>query len=99
MLVVLVCDFVVFVTQGPFINFQNSLMGITGGTGFFAKARGVVRLHPTTPFKFMYTFTLTGIPQLPKLLTKELVPPHFEVKSHPDAFACKPESTLPNYTD
>jgi len=85
--------------MGPFINFQDTLIGITGGTGFFAEARGVVRLHPITPFKFMYTFTLSGIPELPKLLTQELVAPHFEIESHPDAFDCKPEHALPNYTN
>lgn len=74
-------------------------MGITGGTGFFAEARGVVRLHPISPFKFMYTFTLSGIPELPKLLTKDLVAPHSEIESHPDAFDCKPGHVLPNHTD
>lgn len=74
-------------------------MGITGGTGFFAEARGVVRLHPVTPFKFMYTFTLSGIPELPKLLTQEVVAPHFGIESQPDAFHCKPEHALHNYTN
>nr|QCP71056.1 allene oxide cyclase [Pohlia nutans] len=83
--------------MGPFINFQDTLMGITGGSGFFAEARGVVRLHPITPFKFMYTFTISGIPELPKFLLNPLVPPHFGVESHPDALQCK--NALPNYTD
>nr|PNR60356.1 hypothetical protein PHYPA_003149 [Physcomitrium patens] len=85
--------------QGPFINFQDTLMGVTGGTGFFAEARGVVRLHPITPFKFMYTFTLTGIPKLPEVLTKELVVPGFGVEAHADAVQGKPESTLANFTN
>ncbi len=74
-------------------------MGITGGSGFFAEAKGVVRLHPVTPFKFMYTFTISGIPELPKFLTAPLVPPHFGVESDPNARACKPSNSLPNYTD
>lgn len=85
--------------MGPFINFQDTLMGVTGGTGFFAEARGVVRLHPITPFKFMYTFTLTGIPKLPEVLTKELVVPGFGVEAHADAVQGKPESTLANFTN
>jgi len=85
--------------MGPFINFQDTLMGITGGTGFFAEARGVVRLHPITPFKFMYTFTISGIPELPKFLLNPLVPPHFGVESHPNALECKPGHAMPNFTD
>jgi allene oxide cyclase len=85
--------------MGPFINFQDTLMGITGGSGFFAEAKGVVRLHPITPFKFMYTFTISGIPELPKFLTAPLVPPHFGVESSSDARQCKPGHTMPNYTD
>lgn len=85
--------------QGPFINFQDTLMAITGGTGFFREARGVVRLHNLTPFKFYYTFTLTGIPELPKQLTGELVAPTIHATSHPDAFACKDGHALPNFTD
>lgn len=85
--------------QGPFINFQDTLMGITGGSGFFAEAKGVVRLHPITPFKFQYTFTISGIPELPKFLTGPLVPVHFGVESHPDALRCNPANSLPNYTN
>ncbi|KAG0583958.1 hypothetical protein KC19_3G175000 [Ceratodon purpureus] len=85
--------------MGPFINFQDTLMGITGGSGFFAEAKGVVRLHPVTPFKFQYTFTISGIPELPKFLTAPLVPCHFGVEASPAAQQCKPGHTLPNYTD
>lgn len=84
--------------QGPFVNFQDTLMSVTGGTGFFAEARGVIRLHNVTPFKFFYTFYLKGVPELPKQLSGEIVKPNIEVTSHPDAAACKPGYTLPNYT-
>lgn len=86
------------VPQGPFVNFQDTLMGVTGGTGFFAEARGVIRLHNLTPFKFFYTFYLRGVPELPKQLSGEIVIPNIEVTSHPEAAACKPGYTLPNYT-
>lgn len=90
---------VLILRQGPFINFQDTLMAITGGTGFFREARGVIRLHNLTPFKFYYTFTLTGIPELPKQLTGELVAPTIHATSHPDAFACNVGHALPNYTN
>lgn len=93
-----ICGVVDVVLQGPFVNFQDTLMSVTGGTGFFAEARGVIRLHNLTPFKFFYTFHLRGVPELPKLLSGEIVNPTIEVTSHPDAAACKPGYTLPNYT-
>ncbi len=41
--------------QGPFVNYQDTSMSVTGGMGFFREARGVVRLHNISPFKFFYT--------------------------------------------
>ncbi|CAM6014953.1 unnamed protein product [Sphagnum balticum] len=84
--------------QGPFVNYQDTLMTITGGVGFFREARGVVRLHNISPFKFFYTFTLTGIPQLPKHLTAEVVPPSEDAAAVPEAVACDPRFTLRNFS-
>lgn len=85
--------------QGPFVNYQDTLMSITGGVGFFREARGVVRLHNISPFKFFYTFTLTGIPELPKHLTASVVPPSESAAAISEAVACDPLFTLPNFTN
>ncbi len=85
--------------QGPFVNYQDTLMSITGGVGFFREARGVVRLHNISPFKFFYTFTLTGIPELPKHLTASVVPPSESAAAISEAVACDPLFTLPNFSN
>ncbi len=85
--------------QGPFVNYQDTLMSITGGVGFFREARGVVRLHNISPFKFFYTFTLTGIPELPKHLTASVVSPSESAAAIPEAVACDPLFTLPNFSN
>ncbi|KAH9535461.1 hypothetical protein CY35_17G054400 [Sphagnum magellanicum] len=85
--------------QGPFVNYQDTLMSITGGVGFFREARGVVRLHNISPFKFFYTFTLTGIPELPKHLTASVVPPSESAAAIAEAVACDPLFTLPNFSN
>ncbi|CAM6012755.1 unnamed protein product [Sphagnum balticum] len=90
--------------QGPFVNYQDTLMSITGGVGFFREARGVVRLHNISPFKFFYTFffytfTLTGIPALPKHLTVSVVPPTQSAAAIPEAVACHSVFTSPNFSN
>jgi allene oxide cyclase len=82
--------------QGPFANYQDTLMSITGGVGFFREARGVVRLHNICLFKFFYTFTLTGIPELPRHVTALVVPPTESAAAIPEAVACHSLFTLPN---
>ncbi len=85
--------------QGAFVNYQDTLMSITGGVGFFREARGVVRLHNISPFKFFYTFTLTGIPELPKHLTASVVPPTQSAAAIPEAVACHSLFTSPNFSN
>ncbi|KAH9535464.1 hypothetical protein CY35_17G054600 [Sphagnum magellanicum] len=83
--------------QGPFANYQDTLMSITGaGVGFFREARGVVRLHNICLFKFFYTFTLTGIPELPRHPTASVVRPTESAAAIPEAVACHSLFTLPN---
>ncbi len=85
--------------QGPFVNYQDTLMSITGGVGFFREARGVVHLHNISPFKFFYTFTLTSIPELPKHLTASKVPPTESAAAIPEAVACHSLFTSPNFSN
>jgi allene oxide cyclase len=74
-------------------------MSITGGVGFFREARGVVRPHNISPFKFFYTFTLTGIPELPKHLTASVVPATESAAAIPEAVACHSLFTSPNFSN
>jgi allene oxide cyclase len=85
--------------QGPFITFQDTLLTVTGGAGLFREAKGVVHLHNITPYKLLYTFYLKHIPEIPQCLTAQVVEPNEDVKPVPNAVACKPGSTLPNYTE
>lgn len=85
--------------QGPFSTFEDSLLTITGGSGLFREAKGVVHLHNITPFKLFYTFHVRGVPELPKILTSTPVEPNEYVQPCKEAVACKPGFALPNYTD
>ncbi|CAM6106242.1 unnamed protein product [Calypogeia fissa] len=56
--------------MGPYYVTKDSEMVVTGGTGIFKGARGVVKLHSEVPpIKILYTYYLTGIPKLPAALT------------------------------
>lgn len=62
------------VWQGPYYTNKDSEMVVTGGTGIFKGARGVVKLHSIVPpVKILYTYYITGIPKLPPALTGKVV--------------------------
>lgn len=57
--------------QGPYYTYKDSEMVVTGGTGRFKGARGMVKCHNINgPLKLLYTYYLKGIPKLPAELTQ-----------------------------
>ena len=58
------CNFTVFVEggqialQGPFFDTRDSVFAVTGGTGVFRNARGVMRMHHRDDGNFDYVFRL-----------------------------------------
>nr|AEC11095.1 allene oxide cyclase [Torenia fournieri] len=87
--------------QGPYLTYPvDTHLAVTGGSGLFEGVYGTVKLHQIVfPFKIFYTFYLKGIPDLPKELTGEPVPPSKEVEPTAEAKACQPGHTLPGFTD
>lgn len=86
--------------QGAYLTFEDSVLAVTGGTGIFSGVYGTVKLHQITfPNKFLYTFYLQGIDDLPEELTRVPVPPSPSVKPSFAAARARPGATAPNYTD
>lgn len=86
--------------QGAYLTFEDSFLAVTGGTGIFAGVYGTVKLHQITfPNKFLYTFYLQGIDDLPEELTRVPVPPSPSVKPSFAAARAMRGATAPNYTD
>lgn len=70
--------------MGPYYTTSDSEMVVTGGTGIFKGARGIVKLHTVMPpIKILYTYYLTGIQKLPPALTGPVVPLPQEVPAKP----------------
>lgn len=56
--------------MGPYFTTSDSEMVVTGGTGIFRGAQGIVKLHSVMPpIHILYTYYLTGIKTLPPELT------------------------------
>lgn len=86
--------------QGPYLTYEDSFLAITGGSGIFEGAYGVVKLHQIIfPTKIFYTFYLQGIEDLPEELTGEPVRPSPQVKPSAAAARARPGATAPNYSD
>ncbi|XP_051126975.1 allene oxide cyclase, chloroplastic-like [Andrographis paniculata] len=88
--------------QGPYTTYEDTHLAVTGGSGVFEGVYGQVLLRQIIfPFKLFYTFYLKGIPDLPsELLGEPVAPtPAAEPAPAPAAKACRPGSTLPNYSD
>ena len=47
------------VVEGPFYDTRDSVLAITGGTGAYSRARGVMRLHARNAHGTRYGFTFT----------------------------------------
>jgi allene oxide cyclase len=45
--------------QGPFLDSGDSVLAITGGTGAYRKARGMMNLHARSATEFDFTFHLS----------------------------------------
>ncbi|CAK9858705.1 unnamed protein product, partial [Sphagnum jensenii] len=61
--------------QGPYTSYCDCVMAVTGGTGIFTGARGVVKCKTLLPTKLFYEFHLLDIHKLPAKLTQTPVPP------------------------
>ncbi|CAM6044540.1 unnamed protein product [Sphagnum compactum] len=61
--------------QGPYTSYCDCMMAVTGGTGIFTGARGVVKCKTLLPTKLFYEFHLLDIHKLPVKLTQTPVPP------------------------
>jgi len=44
--------------EGPFYDARNSNLAVTGGTGRYANARGVMHLHAVSATEFRFTFEI-----------------------------------------
>lgn len=44
--------------EGPFYDTRDSTMAVTGGTGRYANARGVMHLHALSPTEFRFTYEI-----------------------------------------
>lgn len=61
--------------MGPYYTNEDSEMVVTGGTGIFKGARGIVKIQNLDgPLKLLYTYYITGIQRLPADLTIDVVP-------------------------
>ncbi|KAL2241377.1 UNVERIFIED_CONTAM: Allene oxide cyclase, chloroplastic [Sesamum indicum] len=86
--------------QGPYLTYEDTYLAVTGGSGIFEGVYGQVKLQQIIfPFKLFYTFYLKGIPDLPKELLGEAVPPSPAVEPTAAAKACEAGATLPNFTN
>ncbi|XP_059670562.1 allene oxide cyclase, chloroplastic-like [Cornus florida] len=86
--------------QGAYLTYEDTFLAVTGGSGIFEGVTGQVKLQQIIfPFKLFYTFYLKGIPDLPVELLGTPVAPSPEVVPSPEAKACEPGSTIPNFTD
>ncbi|PWA35709.1 allene oxide cyclase [Artemisia annua] len=87
--------------QGAYITTEDTYLAVTGGTGIFAGVYGQVKLQQLVfPFKLFYTFYLQGLANdLPAELLVTPVTPSPAVEASPDAKACKPGATGPNFSD
>nr|AGR49302.1 allene oxide cyclase [Catharanthus roseus] len=86
--------------QGPYLTYQDTFLAITGGSGIFEGARGVVKLQQIVfPFKLFYTFYLKGIKDLPSELIVQPVTPTPSVEPTAAAKATQPNATIRNFTN
>ena len=84
--------------QGPYAEYEETTLAITGGTGIFMGVYGTVRLRNVKfPTSLFYRFKLYGIPKLPAELIWDTVPPTEDVKPAPNASS--PGVALRNFTD
>ncbi|CAH9119176.1 unnamed protein product [Cuscuta epithymum] len=86
--------------QGQYLTYEDTTLAVTGGSGIFDGVSGQVKLQQLIfPFKLFYTFHLKGIPDLPAELCGTPVPPSPAVEPSPEAKACAPGATIPNFSN
>lgn len=91
-------DFGHISVQGPYTTYEETVLTVTGGTGFFTGVYGTVTVNNVKfPTILFYTFKLYGIPELPAELIWDTVSPSKDVKPSPDASS--PGVALPNFTN
>lgn len=91
-------DFGHISVKGPYKTHEDTVLTVTGGSGIFTGVYGTVQIHNVEfPIVLFYKFKLYGIPQLPKALRWQTVPPAKGVR--PSRNASSPGVALPNFTD
>lgn len=86
--------------QGAYLTYEDTYLAVTGGSGIFQGAQGVVKLQQIVfPFKLFYTFYLKGIKDLPSELVVKPVKPTPSVEPSAAAKATETQATIPNFTN